>query len=448
MIERVLLINAPSEGKYFLTKQPPLGLLYIASCLRAAGVGVRLLDLNVYPGWRGRLKKTLKEYAPQIAGISANFSNTVQSSEIAALVKSFNKNVTVVAGGPQPTVAPEEYRIPDIDYIIPYESEKVMLDFCRSGAQDTVPGVLSCRAPDFRRVYEKIERVLVEELDSLPFPAYEMIDVSRYYTLGYRKLPLVSMITSRGCGHNCIFCSQAVSGRKWRKRSAENVVDEMEWLVKVIGAGEISVEDDNFTSDQERVRRICGLIRRKKIRFSWQLQNGIRVDGLNKALLQELKDAGCWKVAIAPEVGDEESLRRIRKGAALEQFREAAAWCREVGIVYLGYFMMGFPFQKEEDMDRTSAFARELDPLCISLTKLVTFPGTPLFLSNPSKDYSKRKSYFYRGENTLLERKYVKAFLAFYGRPGKLLEILLNLGFIQFWRLILNACDMFLLRRG
>ncbi len=448
MIGRVLLINPPGRGKYCLTRQPPLGLLYIASYLRAAGVKVRLLDLNVVPGWRRRLKAALREDTPLLAGISANFSNTVQCAEIASLVKGFSGKIKVAVGGPQPSAVPEDYRIACIDYVIPYEAEKVMLDFCRSGGRYPVPGVLCCGDADFPRSFGKIERDPVEDLDSLPFPAYELVDVRRYYTFGYRTLPLVSMVTSRGCGHGCIFCSQVVTGKKWRRRSAENVVDEMEWLVKKIGAREISIEDDNFTADQGRVSDICGLIGKRGLKFNWQLQNGIRVDCLSRELLRELKKAGCWKVAIAPEVGDGECMKQIRKGMAPEQFRSAAAWCREEGMVYLGYFMMGFPFEGGEEMEKTAAFARQLDPVCISLTKLVVLPGTPLFSSRPSKAYAGRISYFFRARDRLLERKYAAAYFRFYARPRKLLEILSVFGPRQFWRLVLNAFDMFLLGRG
>jgi len=448
MIDRVLLINPPGRGKYCLTRQPPLGLLYIASYLRAAGVKVRLLDLNVVSLWRPLLKAALREDTPLLAGISANFSNSAQCAEIASLIKGFAGRIKVVVGGPQPTASPGDYRIPDIDYVIPYESEKVMLNFCRFGGDAPTPGVLSCRDVDFLGSFEKIERDSVENLDSLPFPAYELLDVRRYYTFGYRALPLVSMVTSRGCGHGCIFCSQVVAGKRWRKRSADNVVDEMEWLVKRIGAREISIEDDNFTADQERVMEICESIGKRGLKLHWQLQNGIRVDCLSREMLRELKKAGCWKVAIAPEVGDRESLRKIRKGMVLEQFRSAAAWCREEGIVYLGYFMMGLPFEGAGEMEKTSAFARELDPLCMSLTKLVVFPGTPLFSTHPSRAYAGKISYFSRGRDILLERKYAGAYFRFYARPRKLLEILRVFGPRQFWRLVLNALDMFLLGRG
>lgn len=445
---KVLLVNAPSEGKYSLTKQPPLGLLYIASYLKNSGVDVLVLDLNVRSGWRKEFLPALRKFGPQAVGISSNFSNVCQTAEIASLVKNSNKKIRVVAGGPQPTVAPEEYCIPCIDYIIPYESEKIMLDFCRSGTGAGIPGVLSCRDDDIRGSLAKVERAPVEDLDTLPFPAYEMLDMRLYYTFGYRALPLASMVTSRGCGHGCIFCSQAVSGKRWRRRSAKNVVDEMEWLVKRIGVREISIEDDNFTADQGRVMDICELIGKRGLKFHWQLQNGIRVDCLSRGLLKELKKAGCWKLAIAPEVGDEDSLRRIHKAITLEQFRAAASWCREVGIVYFGYFMMGLPFEGAREMEKTSSFARELDPLCISLTKLVILPGTPLFFSHPSKAYSEKISYFSRAKDRLLERKYTRAYLRFYARPRKLLEIVSVFGLRQFWKLVLNAFDLFLLRRG
>jgi anaerobic magnesium-protoporphyrin IX monomethyl ester cyclase len=379
MNEKVLLINAPSDNRHFTSCQPPLGILYIASFLRQKGIEVSVFDLNTKKGWKKIAISLVSEYRPSIVGISANLSNRTQTYELSALVKIVDKNIIVVVGGPHPSIAPLDFVIPSIDYIIPFEAERTMFNFVCAKDKDNVDNTLSCRKPNIDIACSGIKKDLVANLDELPFPAYDLIDIKDYYINTYKSLPIVSMVTSRGCPQGCIFCSQGVSGRIWRPRTPENIVEEIVWLTEKIGVREISIEDDNFTFDLDRVYKVCDLIRSKGIRITWQLANGIRADKVTKDLLKAMRDAGCWKIAIAPEVGDEESLKKIRKGIELEQFRRVAQWSKELGVVYYGFFLMGFPFQGRKEMEETIRFALELDPLLMDLSKIVPFPGTELF---------------------------------------------------------------------
>lgn len=254
------------------------------------------------------------------------------------------------------------------------------------------------------------------------------------------------MITSRGCPCHCVFCSQAVFGKKWRARSAENVVEEMIWLKDKIGAREISIEDDNFTLDMDRAAEICELIRSKGVGIPWQLANGIRADRVNKELLKEMKEAGCWKIAIAPEVGDEESIKKIGKGIELDRFRQVAKWCKELGIVYYGFFLMGFPFQTEAHIRRIIDFALELDPLLMDLSKIVPFPGTMLFDEMNAKGrvyLDKISTYYEKTEDDLLNQWHRRAYMKFYARPTKVLQIIRTIGFHQFFKLVQYGAGVF-----
>ncbi|MFZ2385953.1 MAG: radical SAM protein [Candidatus Omnitrophota bacterium] len=439
----VLLLNAPCDNRFFVSKQAPLGLLYLAAYLRKNLVKVSVSDLNVSTSWRKTLKGIIKDSKPSVVGISVTYSSRREAFEIAESVKAVDPAITVVLGGPHPTIAPQEFKSSLADYIIPYEAERALLDFARAESKDSVKNAVSCRGDDLRASLRRIPMTPVEDLDSLPFPAYDMLDIRPYYINSYKKRPIVSVVTSRGCPHNCIFCSQAVSGRSWRARSAENVADEVEWLVKDIGAGEISIEDDNFSADIRRVYDFCGLLRKRKLRVPWQLANGVRADRLTKDLLRELKESGCWKIAIAPEVGDDESMSKIRKSMRMEHFRLAARWCRELNITYYAYFIMGFPFQKEKELQDIIDFARELDPLLMDLSKLVPFPGTEVYESLSSVGRDVNISYYYKGADPLVERYYKTAYLSFYMRPKKLYEIISAIGLRQFHLLLRYACRVF-----
>ncbi len=448
MEKDILLVNAPSDPRYFISALPPVGVLSLAAFLRKNGVRVRVADCNVDRRWRRSLAREIKDFSPGIAGISTNFSNHKETLEIAARIKEQDKRCIVAVGGPHPSIAPAEYHNRNIDYIIPYEAEHVLLDFVRSDRKGRVPGVIACEAADVDAALKNTARVPVESLDELPFPAYDMVDLRGYYGSIYKRRPLASMVTSRGCPYTCTFCSQTVFERRWKAFSAGYVVEEMEWLTGKLGAQEILIEDDNFTFDLERVERICCLIRKKGLRVLWQLSNGIRADRLTKDLLRNMKDAGCWKISIAPEVGDEESLARINKGMTLEHFRSAARWCKELGVQYFCFFLMGFPFQKKEHMENTVRFALELDPLMIDLNKVVPFPGTDFFQTFPERGiYQRHVTYIYRSRDAVLEAMCGKGYRAFYGRPKKIIEIYRVMGFRQFFTFCLYALRIFILQK-
>ncbi len=440
--EKVLLINPPSDKLYYISIQPPLGILYIASYLRQHGVNVKVVDLNISRNWEKDLASIVNEYKPTTVGLSSNFSNRNMTIKLASAIKELDKDVVTLVGGPHPTIEPAEYDQASIDYIIQYEAEKVILDFltAKNGPME-----------EFRQNETKISKIInkydpVWELDTLPFPAYDMISVDKYYINSYKKRPLVSMVTSRGCPSHCIFCSQKVTGRKWRSRSPENIVAEMEWLEKEIGVKEISIEDDNFTYDIDRVYQICELKRKKGIKLDWQLANGITVNKMTKELLQAMKEAGCWKIAIAPEVGDAESLKKIKKAAKIDQFRHAAKWCKELDIVFYGFFLIGLPFQTEEDMKKTVEFAFELDPLMMDLSKLVPFKGTEVYEKNPALSGRIQESmttYYDKQSDDFLERIYRNAYYRFYSRPLKIMEIINKIGIKSFLRFVKYGLEVF-----
>lgn len=445
-VRTVLLINPPTDKPYSISVQPPLGLLYIAAYLRKNGLPVVVLDLNVRKQWLADLAVALKAHDPVIVGLTSNFANRSTTRKIAASIKSMKRDIITVAGGPHPTIAPDEYRNSGIDYIIPFEAEKKMLEFVLSENRSELKGVIACEGPQNVLCSDACEKSYIQDLDELPFPAYDLIDVSKYHINSFKKKPIVSMVTSRGCPCRCVFCSQAVFGRQWRARSAANVVEEMVWLKEKIGVREISIEDDNFTLDMDRASEICKLIRSKGVGIPWQLANGIRADRVSKELLREMKEAGCWKIAIAPEVGDEESIKKIGKGIELDQFRQVAKWCTELGIVYYGFFLMGFPFQREEHVKRIIDFSLELDPLLMDLSKIVPFPGTMLFdemKKNGSVNYEKVSTYYEKTEDRLLNQWHRRAYVKFYARPAKILQIISTIGFCQFFKLVQYGLGVF-----
>lgn len=445
----MLLLSPPQDRDYYISVQPPLGILYLASYLRERHVPVRIMDLKVIPKWRRMIEETLVEFSPEVIGISANVYNRNSALELARVLRELAPASIIIAGGPQATSCPDDFRKGDFDFILPYEGERTLHEFATSADPNTCPGIIPCAAADFSERFASLKADPIQELDDLPFPAYDLLDLRRYHVNSYKKKPIVSIITSRGCPARCIFCSLDVMGKVWRPRSPENVVAEMLWLQNELGVREISIEDDNFTLDLNRVSEICRLMREKGVRLHWQLANGIRADRVTRDLLEQMRDAGCWKLAIAPEVGDDASRKLIRKGIASERFREVAGWCRELGIVYYGFFMMGFPFETREMAQKTIDFAMELDPLFMDLSKLLPFKGTAaygMYSLDQQKEHEKKPHYYLNQLNEdWVDQMYARAYWKFYMRPRKIIEIIRAIGLRSFLRLVRYGFDMLVL---
>ena len=189
------------------------------------------------------------------------------------------------------------------------------------------------------------------------------------------------MITSRGCPYRCTFCCiHRLTGRKYRRRSAENVLEEIGQLVHRYRARVIAFEDDNLTADRDRAIAIFEGIARHFPRLKWLTPNGISIRDLDRELLALMKKSGCRSVNLAFESGDPDILRHaMKKNLHPEEGRRVRQWCRELGIAVNGYFILGMPGETPESMHRTRDFALSLDLDGIGISIATPFPGTELY---------------------------------------------------------------------
>jgi radical SAM superfamily enzyme YgiQ (UPF0313 family) len=264
----------------------------------------------------------------------------------------------------------------------------------------------------------------------------------KLYKTRYRKKPTASILTSRGCPYHCIFCGSgskdSIFGSEFRARSPENVVGEIKHLAKDFGVKQIDIQDDNFTFDMDRAEKICDLLIEKKIKVILNCQNGVRADRLTRDLVFKLKKAGVFKLNIGIESGDKEVLKRAKKSLDLEQVKRAIKWSREAGIIVQGLLMIGLPGDNEHNMQKTINFAIEANPHIATFAGAIPFPKTEFYdiVEKEGKFTSSVmdgiKDGFLSGEycfelgkvNQDLINKYLrKAYLQFYLRPSKILEV-------------------------
>ncbi|MEW6530024.1 MAG: radical SAM protein [Thermodesulfobacteriota bacterium] len=356
----------------------PLGLVSIASPLREKGHSVTLIDLNISKNPALDLQNALRTLLPDIVGITAATPVIKKAYRMTEAVKQFSNDILVVVGGPHPSALPEQVLTESrIDFVVQGQG-----DYAMSRIAD---GALSSDAANVYlktngSVTKPTRTEFVTDLDNLPFPAYDLLDISRYCQpkIASRREPLGYLETSRGCYGRCVYCNKNIHGNKIRAKSPTRTVDEIEWMLG-LGFREIQIIDDNFTANKDRAYAVCEEILRRGLKFPWYPRGGIRVDRIDLELLRIMRRAGCYRIPFGVESGSQRVLDEIRKGITLEQVERAVSFAKQAGMETECYFILGLPTETEEDLTKTVDFAIKLDPDYAKFPFMVPLPGTPVF---------------------------------------------------------------------
>ncbi len=384
---KVLLINPPQTfypGSDAPAGNLPLGLMYIAAILQQEGYETEILDAFMADVSVRKIEDTaeigmtyqkitdeVNRRKPDVVGISNPFTCQIDhATRVADIVKSIDQDVPTVVGGPHVSAVPEEFRneAKNVDFAVIGEGEYTMLDIVRmyegrKKAED-IEGI----------VYRKDGRLLrtpmrpfLKNLDELPFPAYDLVDMESYLNpreIEYRsfKERSISMITSRGCPFNCVFCAVHLHmGKAFRAHSVDYVVKHVQHVIEKYRVKTIFFEDDNMTFDLPRFDAICDRIIENNIKFKWETPNGIRADYLTLDLLKKMKKSGCQSVFFGVESGDQHVLDDIiSKSLDLNAVIKVAEMCKKIRLNTAAFYIIGFPGEKKQDMLRTVEFALKL----------------------------------------------------------------------------------------
>ncbi|TDA31763.1 MAG: hypothetical protein DSO03_04235 [Hadesarchaea archaeon] len=219
-------------------------------------------------------------------------------------------------------------------------------------------------------------------MDLLPFPAWHLFPLDEYFEVkGHAAATrgrVAPVLTSRGCVNRCIFCSVPLVWGCWRARSPANVVEEIEWLVEKWGVEEVHFEDDNLSLDRERMKGICREMVRRRVEVDWATPNGIDVRTLTADLLEEMRKAGCYWLSFGLEHGDPLFRERMGKSFQPSHVKRIVKRAKELGIWTHAFFMVGWPWETKESLERTLRFAEEVGVDFATFFVVVPFPGTPL----------------------------------------------------------------------
>lgn len=367
----------PNYHSHLIT--PPLGLGYLSSYLKIKGYNTKIIDgLNLGYSAKQIVEDCRKMDVVGINCLSAYFREVI---ELSRLLK--EKGITVVIGGPHASALPElTLKETQADYVVIGEGELSFSELINSIEKkqptENIQGIIS-------KLNTKLEkRKFVDNLDTLPFPDWRQMDPRIYKKAPHgglvKSFPIAPITSTRGCPFECTFCaSPSFWERRIRFRSPENVVEEIDYLVKNFKVTEIHFEDDNLTLKSKHIEEICELILKRKININWAAPNGVRVDTLDSDLLKLMKKSGCYFLAFGIESGNQEILNRIKKKTSLQKIEKIVNLTKKIGIVTQGFFIFGLPGETEDSIKETINFAKRIFLDKAQFLLLDVLPGSELW---------------------------------------------------------------------
>jgi len=442
---RVLLISPPAQSvvkQVIGTAAPPLGLAYLASITRELGCDVKIIDSLAEDLTLRDIKAKITKFYPDVVGVTATTSMIYDAYDVAAVAKEVNPNAMVVIGGPHATFMASEIlqECKHIDVVVRGEGELTFRELLMKLMKNDwdfrdVLGI-TYRVND--KVRENPPRPLIQNLDYVPLPAYDLLPMDRY-RIG--KLKFGAIITSRGCPYTCVFCSSSLQfGKKWRGHSVDRVLEELRILRYEYGRQEIEFLDDTFTLNKKRVLAIAEKIIEEGLDITWSASS--RVNTFSREVGSAMNRAGAHTIYFGIESGSERTLEFIDKRITKEQAMDAAKAAKESGLRALGSFIIGFPYETEEDIRATIKFSNKVGVDLAQFTIATPYPGTKLWdlaikenllLTRNWRKFTTvdvvMKNLYLTPEK--IKKLFLWAYLNFYLNPKRALEDLIkNKGFI------------------
>lgn len=402
---RVCLIN---PAIYIFEKDivplvPPMGLLCLGAVLYEKGYEVEIIDspmecskkrrdakvmngtkLIRYGYTPDQLKRRLLDLKPDIVGITNNMSaNESEALECAEVVKSVSKSIYVVMGGVNVTA--RLYQILSnkyVDFVIAGEGDDVLPELIKSLEMGLdISDILCLGYKKNQQINLPKEIAFVSNIDKLPMPAWYLIDLNNYlklrfpFTHLYRRT--ITLLTSRGCVYNCVFCSGRNLLGKWRARSPEKVHEEISYLKEKYGIREIQFMDANINVNTNRFIEICKILKNENL--AWNPVGGLFIKALNENVVRMMIDSGCYYLPLAVEHGSSEMQKYIGKIIPIDKVKDITRVCKQHGVWTHSFFIIGFPEETKEEAFKCLDYAKESGVDSISIFTATPLPGSKLF---------------------------------------------------------------------
>ena len=375
---KIALVNPPIlKGVYHHQLFLPIGLAYLAAVLKSKQHEVTVIDCPALEIDHEKLKAKIASFEPDVVGITS-MTPTIQSTlKSACVAKEACPEAKVTLGGPHATFMDRQILEQEaaVDVVVRGEGEQTLLELVQNVADSKslhkVDGI-TFRHGDL--IIQTPNRPFIQNLDELPYPAYDYFQLDRYRLFGKLFLPI---ITSRGCPFQCSFCTTSrILGKEYRARSPKKIVDELEFLKNTYGADAFTFYDDTLTLDKNRMFKICEAIKTRKINRPWDCQT--RVDQISKEVLAEMRETRCQQVFFGVESGCQEILDAVKKRTTVEQNAKAIRLAKEAGLFVAISIMIGYPGENRDMLKQTLDFIRKTGPDDVYLCVATPYPGTEL----------------------------------------------------------------------
>lgn len=386
---KILLVKPVTPRNLILNCVPPLGLGYLATSLREAGIEqVKILDcVKENLDYQGFSRK-IAHFKPDVVGFQV-FSHDLPSVKICLdIVKRMNPKVITIAGGPHPSGLPEEtlqsFKL--LDYLFCGEAEiglPLLIKYCQQKKSHlaTIPG-LGWR--DSKGKIKINKQAYLDDLNKIGFVAWDLLKPQEYpdapQGVIFRNSPIAPLVATRGCPFNCTFCAGwTISGKQIRKRSIDNLLSEIDFLHKNYGIREIHFLDDNFTFYREYVEEFCLKLIDKDYKISWCCPNGVRLDTLDEKLLILMQRSGCYYVSVGIESGTDRVLKLMKKGIKISRIEKMVHLVNKSGMPINGFFIIGYPGETRKEIIKTIKFAKSLDLTRAAFYNYLPLPRTEAY---------------------------------------------------------------------
>jgi len=449
-VAKVMLLSPPyidlygqlsnAAGKYF-----PLGLGYIASFLRRYGNhDVQIFEPEAQFLTYRDLEILIREYQPDVVGLTCSTPNYFRAIKLATIARA-NSHAKIIIGGVHASAIPEfiiKQHDDLIDCVVIGEGEQTMLEVVNAYENNNnLNGITGILYRDQTETVRTADRPFIENMDSLPFPARDLIDQSLFTPNLHnaRHRNCVTLLTSRGCPFNCSFCaSRIVSGKKYRMHSAEYVLEEMQMLKTDYHARQLLITDDTFTINHERLEKICRGMIDRKLHLDWFCFSQVNV--VNREILLMMKKAGCYNIGFGIESVDETILKKLGKSIKPEQALKTVKLARNIGMKTQAFYIFGTPGETKQQMEETIRFSKKVGSTLAFFNMLVPYPGTrdfQHFFADTPLDQIDWEKFVAIGEQCTLtnanlsadeiEALMARANLQYYLNPKRIVDLLFHI---------------------
>ena len=422
-IERIMLIYPPVTRPVNFSGKVvrvsiffPLGIAYLAAVLEKTGkYEISVLDALIenykidgipfsggerirYGMLDNAIAEKIRKVSPDVVGVACLFSPMQWDTvNVCRIVKKVNPKIMTIIGGAHagPNAVDILEESEDVDFVIIGESEVSFVNLLekieRRNAFADLDGIAFRKNGSIKLI---TKTRYIEDLDSIPFPARHLFDMEKYFQNAsshsfYKEYPYTQMITTRGCPHQCTFCALGAHwGKRQRMRTAENVLDEIEYLIEKYDIKEIHFEDDNLTADKDRAIELFNGMVNRGFNIKWHVPSGIAVNTLSEEILEKMKASGCYSVTLAIESGNQKVLSRLmKKPVNLKIVPGLVKTIRKIGIEVRGFFILGYPDETKETIKQTIEFAKQLELDWAYINVATPLPNTKMYETCIEKGY-------------------------------------------------------------